>query len=66
MNPVLIFLILLTAVILWFLLSFIFIPLGQFIAKIINNTLNKIFYEETSEKMSKESDFKEERENKIK
>ena len=33
MNPVFIFLVIVAAIILWFLLSFIFIPLGSFILR---------------------------------
>ena len=46
MNPVLIFLIILLAVIVWFTLSFMFIPIGRFIVRIITNIYKKIVYKE--------------------
>lgn len=53
MNPALILIVIILAVALWFLLSFVFIPLGKFLYKIGKDTLDI---------MNKE--FKEEKENK--
>ena len=46
MNPVLIFLIIFLAVIIWFVLSFMFVPIGRLIVRIITNTHKKIIYKE--------------------
>ena len=40
MNPVLIFLVILGAILLWFLCAFIFRPLGSFIIALITQALN--------------------------
>lgn len=53
MNPFLIILILTGAVILWFLLSFIFYPLGRFIYRIYKEAVDEINREDTAEKQSK-------------
>ena len=42
MNPVLLFLIVLGMVIFWFLLSFIFYPLGKFIYRIYKDAVDEI------------------------
>jgi hypothetical protein len=42
MNPVLLFLIVLGMVIFWFLLSFIFYPLGKFIYRIFRDAVDEI------------------------
>lgn len=46
MNPVFIFLILVAAVLLWFLVSFIFIPVGGMIIKRMKKIEDIINYEE--------------------
>ncbi len=46
LNPVLIFLIIFLAVIIWFVLSFMFVPIGRLIVRIITNTHKKIIYKE--------------------
>jgi uncharacterized membrane protein len=46
MNPVFVFLVILFAVILWFLLTFTFIPLGKLIRKILQDTKEVIEKEE--------------------
>lgn len=53
MNPVLIFLILIGAVILWFLLSFVFYPLGKFVYRI---------WKDANDEMNREDKEKEEKE----
>lgn len=40
MNPVFVFLVILVAVLLWFLLSFAFIPLGKLIYRIWKDTID--------------------------
>ena len=50
MNPVFIFLVLLCAVIVWFLLSFIFYPLGKFIYIIYKDAIDAINKKEKEEK----------------
>ena len=54
MNPVLVFLILIGAVIFWFLLSFIFYPLGKLIYKIYKNAIDKINCKEDQKKQNKD------------
>ena len=46
MNPVFIFLVILGAILLWFLLSFAFFPLGKMFSKIWNNAVDEIYKEE--------------------
>lgn len=50
MNPVFIFLVIIGAVIIWFLLSFIFYPLGKFIYRIFKDAVDEINREENDEK----------------
>lgn len=47
MNPIFWLLVLLCAVLLWFAISFIFIPLGSLVVKMMKRILNIINYEET-------------------
>lgn len=42
MNPALIFLVLIAAVVIWFLLSFVFYPLGQLIYRIYKDAVDEI------------------------
>lgn len=42
MNPLLIILVLLLAVVLWFLLSFLFYPLGKFVTRIFKDAVDEI------------------------
>lgn len=42
MNPVLIILVLLLAVVLWFLLSFLFYPLGKIVNRIFKDAVDEI------------------------
>lgn len=42
MNPVLVFLVVLGAIVLWFLLSFIFFPLGKFISRIGKDAMEEM------------------------
>lgn len=42
MNPVLIFLILLATFVLWFLLSFVFYPLGKLVYRIFKDAVDEI------------------------
>lgn len=50
MNPVFWLLVILGSVLLWFLLTFVFIPLGKIINKKWNNTMKILNEEETEEK----------------
>lgn len=56
MNPVFWFLIIIAAVLLWLAISFIFIPVGSLLLKMMKRIFNIINYEE------KESDSKEKKE----
>ena len=42
MNPVLVFLIILATVVLWYLLSFLFYPLGKLLNRIHNDAINEM------------------------
>lgn len=42
MNPAFVILVLLGAVVLWFLLSFVFIPLGKFVYRIYKDAMNQM------------------------
>ena len=53
MNPVLVFLILIGTVILWFLLSFVFYPLGRFVYRI---------WKDANDEMNRKDKEKEEKE----
>lgn len=55
MNPVFVFLVILGAIILWFLLSFAFVPLGNILYKKWKNAIDNINKEDTT----KESEEKE-------
>ena len=57
MNPVFWFLIIIAAVLLWLAISFIFIPLGNLLLKMMKRILNIINYEE---KASESKEKKEE------
>lgn len=50
MNPVFVFLVILAAVAVWFLLSFVFYPLGRFIYRIWKDAVDEINREESEEK----------------
>ncbi len=50
MNPAFILLVLLGAVVVWFLLSFAFIPIGKFIYRIWKDAVDSINKEESEEK----------------
>ena len=58
MNPVLIFLVLLAAVVLWFLLSFVFFPLGRFIYRVGKDALDEM---EREDKKDEKENVDEER-----
>ena len=62
MNPIFWLLVLLCAVILWFAISFIFIPLGGLVARMIKSILNIINYEETKTEEAVETDEQKENE----
>lgn len=49
MNPVFVFLVILGAVVLWFLLSFVFFPLGKFIYRIGKDAIDEMNREENKE-----------------
>lgn len=46
MNPAFIFLVIIIAIVLWFILSFIFFPLGKFLYRIWKNAIDKLNKEE--------------------
>lgn len=50
MNPVFVFLVVAAAVATWFLLSFVFYPLGRFIYRIWKDAVDEINREEREEK----------------
>lgn len=54
MNPVLIFLVILVAIILWFLLSFAFYPLGRFIYRLWKDAVDEINKKDESEEKENE------------
>lgn len=56
MNPVFVILVILGAILLWFLLSFIFFPLGKIIYRIWKDAVNEI--EKTDETNEKEKEKK--------
>lgn len=49
MNPVFWFMVIVIAFLLWLAISFVFIPLGRFLAKRMKGISNIINYEETDE-----------------
>lgn len=55
MNPVFWFLVFLAAVVLWLAISFIFIPLGGLLLKLVKRILNIINYEEKVTKAEAEA-----------
>lgn len=54
MNPVFWFLVFLAAVMLWLAISFIFIPLGGLLLKMVKRILNIINYEENDPETEEE------------
>lgn len=54
MNPVLLLLILLGMVIFWFLLSFIFYPLGKFIYRIFKDAVDEINRTDNKDEIKKD------------
>ena len=52
MNPVFVFLVLVGAVVLWFLLSALFYPFGRFLHRIWKDAVDEINREENKEKDS--------------
>ena len=53
MNPVFIILVILAVIILWFLLSFVFFPLGKLIYRIGKDAIDEINREENEEEKEK-------------
>lgn len=53
MNPALLLIVIILAIVLWFLLSFVFIPLGKFLYRIYKDTLDIMNKEFNEEKESK-------------
>lgn len=54
MNPVFVILIILATILLWFLLSFVFMPLGKLVYRVGKDAvdiMNKVDYEEEKEKV---------------
>lgn len=49
MNPVFIILILFAAIVLWFLLSFAFIPLGKLVCKVVKDAIDIMNKDENKE-----------------
>lgn len=49
MNPVFVILVIVAAVIIWALLSIIYIPIGKLISKVLKNVTNKINEKDESE-----------------
>ena len=49
MNPAFIILVILGAIILWFLLSFVFMPLGRFVYKVVKDAFDIMNKEEKAE-----------------
>lgn len=55
MNPVLVFLVVISAIVLWFLLSFIFFPLGKFVSRIGKDAMEEMNKDECKkEKMDED------------
>lgn len=54
MNPAFIILVILGAIALWFLLSFLFVPLGKLISKIWNDTIHETKKDDTNRKEKQE------------
>lgn len=54
MNPALILLVILGLIVLWFLLSFTFVPIGKLIYKIYRNAVDKLNKEDINNKENKE------------
>lgn len=53
MNPVFIILVLIFATLLWFLLSFAFIPLGKFVYRVVKDAFDVMNKEDNKEKETK-------------
>lgn len=49
MNPAFIILVILGAILLWFLLSFVFIPLGKLVYKVVKDTIDIMNKDENKE-----------------
>ena len=56
MNPVFIFLVILGAIALWFLLSFVFFPLGKFIYRIGKDAVDEMNREEKEENIKEQKE----------
>ena len=54
MNPVLVFIILVASVVLWFLLSFVFFPVGRFIYRLVKDALDEMEREDKKEEKDEE------------
>lgn len=50
MNPVFIFLVLLAAVALWFLCTFLFYPIGRFLCRLVKDAVDEMNRDEKKEK----------------
>lgn len=53
MNPVFIFLVVLGAVALWFLLSFVFFPVGKFLYRLVKDALDEMEREDEKDEKEK-------------
>ena len=58
MNPVLWILVLLAAVLLWFIISFIFVPLGRFVLRKWDNVMGILNNDEQKEDEKKNTEVK--------
>ena len=58
MNPVLVFLIILAAIIVWFLLSFVFYPLGRLLYRIYKDAMDEINKKEKEKEKEEEEKSK--------
>ena len=54
MNPVLVFLIFVVAILIWFLLSFAFFPIGRFVHRIWKDAIDEMNKEDKKEKEKEE------------
>lgn len=53
MNPVFVLLVILAAILLWFLLSFVFYPLGRLICRLVKDAVDEMKREDKEKKEEK-------------
>lgn len=56
MNPAFVILVLLGAVVIWFLLSFVFIPLGKFVHRIYKDAINQMEQDNNKQQKNERED----------